>query len=86
MNTDHGAGLDAGTGPPSVVSREEAPRLLDRSGVLWLVMCGHLDDEVMPNGLKGVTWESMQREIAWQESASPSQRVRRSLGNPVLWF
>lgn len=73
-------------GSHEVISRDEAGRILQRSGVRWLVMCGHLEDGVLQNGLKGVTMTSVQRELEWQGSATRSQRVRRSVGNLLIWF
>jgi hypothetical protein len=69
-----------------VISREEAGRILQRSGVLWLAMCGHLETKPLPNGLRGVTMASVQRELEWQRAATRSQRIRRSLGNLLQWF
>ncbi len=77
---------------PQVISREEASRILERSGVMGLVMRGHLKAGRLPNGLGGVTTASVKREYEWRRTATRWKRVRRRIGDvlghllcPLLW-
>jgi len=67
---------------------EVAERLrLTTNRVRWLIMNGHLQRGVAPDGqVGGITEASVEREQAWRSSATSAQRLRRVLSYTFGWL
>jgi orotate phosphoribosyltransferase-like protein len=71
-----------------LTEHEVADRLrLSANRVRWLIVNGHLQRGVTPDGRAGgVTEASVEREQAWRSSATSSQRLRRVLSYAFTWL
>ena len=71
-----------------LTEQEAAAELgLSSNRVRWLTMNGHLRRGVTPDRRRaGVTKESVTYERAWRATATPLQRLGRTLGYAFVWM
>ena len=70
-----------------LTEQQVAERLeLSANRVRWLTINGYLQRGVTPDGVGGLTRESVEHERAWRSGATFLQRLRRGLSYVFTWM
>ena len=68
-------------GSEDFLTRNQAADLLGKVSVGWLEISGVLERATLDDGTEGLTVRSVEREIAWQATATRWMRARRQIGS-----